>query len=271
MKRIFFLAIIALLLACPAQEKDVLVKVDGSTLSKAEFEKYVSGMDYQKLSDDKINDFLENWAEQEILYLEAKKKGIDQEDSVRLVIDQYRKNLLAMELVRREFGATTVTEAEIQEYFDMHKEEFLYAVKLGQIVLPNLETARRTLEEINAGADFFKLARERSLTRYENPDNPRVLTEYLPRGAIADYSVEEIIFNMKPGAISDPIPYLQGTYLIVKMMDKTKVKTKVEYAAHRDAIYNYLLTRKYQDFLAEYVDKLKAEHKIVIDLSPLKK
>ncbi len=271
MKRLLPIIFIASIIFCTQQKKkDVIVKVDGFTLTKEDFKRYIPEQNYKQLSDEKLKELLNNWAEQEMLYLEAKKQKIDQEDSIRLVIEQYEKNMLASILIRRAFGSTTVTESEIKDYFDKHKSEFLYAVKLGQIVLPSYEIARQTLEEIRAGADFFKLAKERSLTKYENPENPKVVTEFLPRGQIADYGTEEIIFKMKPGEISDVIPYLQGTYLIVKMIDKKKIYAKADYSKYRDGIYNYLLSKKYQKFLKDYVDSLKQHYKITIDLTPLK-
>jgi peptidyl-prolyl cis-trans isomerase C len=269
-KKLVFLTILLLTIFCVQEAKDVLVKVDGSALTKEEFERYISKEEYQKLTNEKIEEFCKNWSEQEILYLEAKKKGIDKEDSIKLVLEQYKKNLLAMDLIRREFNGTAVTETEIREYFDKHKSEFLYAVKLGQIILPGYESARTTLEEIKAGADFYKLARERSLTRLENPEDPKIVTDYLYRGTIADFAIEEIIFSMKPGDISEVIPYLQGTYLIVKMIDKKKAKAKVDYAKYSASIHNYLLSEKYQNFLTQYVDSLKAHYTVTIDLAPLK-
>ena len=203
-----FLAFV-FLFNCAPKEEDVLVTVDGSKLTMKEFEQYVPDVDYRQIGEDRIRAFLDDWVQQEILYLQAKKLGVDAEDSVKFVLDQYTKNFLAMELVRREFGATTVTEKEIRDYFEQHKEEFLYAVKLGQIVLPSRELAMRTSEEIKAGADFFKLARERSLARYQDPENPRIITEFLPRGVIADFAIEEMIFEMKTGEISEAIPYVQ--------------------------------------------------------------
>jgi hypothetical protein len=265
------LAIVLLFVACPEQPKDVLVKVDGSVFTKEDLERYVPTSEFARLTDEQIKEVLQNWADQEIIYLEAKKLGIDKEDSIRLVLDEYEKNLLSMSLVRRSFGGNGVTEAEIRTYFENHKDEFLYAVKVGQIVLPNLESAQMTLEEIKAGADFYKLAKERSLTRMENPDNPRVITEYLPRGTIADFGIEEVIFNMKPDELSDVIPYIQGTYLIVKMIDKRKMKAKAELTNEiKNLIYNYMLQKKYQEFLINYVDSLKTHYTVTYDLTPLR-
>ncbi len=265
------LMLCAVITTCTKKSTDVLVRINGSVLTLDEFKKYVPESELSKLSDDNIKAFLDNWAEQEVLYLEAVKKGIEKEDSVQLVINQYRKNLLAMEVVRREFGGSAVSEMDVRNYFDQHSDEFLYAVKLGQIVLQNYELAARTLAEIKSGADFFKLARERSLTRIENPTDPKVVTDYIPRGSLGDFAIEEKIFRLQPGELSEIIPYVQGTFLIVKMVDKKKMLSKVDYSTYSSQIYNYLMSQKYQEFLRSYVDSLKTKYKITVDLAPLKK
>ncbi len=271
MKNVICFIILLLLVNCAEQEKDVIVTVDGSKLTKQEFQQYLPDVDIKSMSEDRVQVFIDDWVQQEVLYLQAKKLGLHEEDSVKFVLGQYTKNFLAMELVRKEFGTTTVNENEIRDYFEQHKDEFLYAVKLGQMVLPTREIALRTSEEIKAGADFFKLARERSLTRYQDPDNPKIITDYLPRGMIADFAIEEVIFGMKPGEISEAVPYVQGTYLIVKIIDKKKIKARVELNDEiRGQIYNYLLADKYQDFLTNYVDSLRSSYKITTDLTPLK-
>jgi peptidyl-prolyl cis-trans isomerase C len=268
-KKIILLILPLLVLSCQ-EPQDVIVKVDGSTLTKEQFEKYIPETEYKKLPTAKLEEFCSNWVDQEVLYLEAKKQGLDQEDSIRLVIDEYKKNLLAMDLVRREFGTTTVSEAEVRDYFDKHKNEFLYAVKLAQIVLPSRETAQQTLDEIKAGANFLTLARERSLTRMEDPDDPKIITDFLYRGTVSDYATEEIIFNLKVGEVSEIIPYVQGTFLIVKLIDKRKVYAKADYDKYSSSIYNYLMQSKYQSFLESYIDSLKGQYNVEIDVSVLK-
>lgn len=268
---VLFLLIINLL-TCAKKEKNVLVRVDGSALSLEEFQKYIPESEYKNLPEETINEILDNWVNQEILYLEAKKRGIDNEDSVKMLVEQYTKNLMAMALIRRSFGATTVSEMEILNYFTAHQEEFTYAVKLAQIVLPSYESAMVSYNEILAGADFMKLAKERSLTRIENPENPKIITEYLPRGRIGDFATEEAIFSLKINEVSKPIPYIQGTYLIVKLIDKKKILAKAELNDElRGQIYNYLMSKKYQEFFQKFLDSLKTVYKVTIDIEPLKK
>jgi len=270
-KNILLLIVVFALITCTQEPKDAIVKVDGSSLTKTELELYITEENYKALSDEQLNEFCENWADQEVLFLEAKKQELHKVDSIRIVLEEYEKNLLAMELVRQEFGDATVTELEIREYFEAHKDEFLYAVKVAQIVLPSMESAQMTLQEIKAGADFYRLAKERSLTRLENPDNPLVVTELLQRGMIGDFAIEEKVFSMDQGELSDIIPYVQGTFLIVKIVEKRKIKAKAELTRDlQGQIYNHLITKKYQNFLTQYVDSLKAQYTVTIDLSPLK-
>jgi peptidyl-prolyl cis-trans isomerase C len=269
-KKVLLLTAVFLFLCCKSQPEDALVTVDGSVLTRTEFEQYIPASQYRQLSDEQLTEFCDNWVNQEVLYLEAKKRGIHKEDSITVVIEEYTKNLLAMDLVRREFAGTGVTETEVRAYFEQHQDEFLYRVKVGQIVLPNMKAAQTTLAEIRAGADFFKLARERSLTRMEDPENPKVTTDYLQRGTIGDFGTEELIWSLDPGEVSEVIPYIQGTYLIVKMIDKRKTQARADYDTYSSAIYNYLLSQKYQNFLVQYVDSVKQQYKVSIDLSVLK-
>ena len=93
----------------------------------------------------------------------------------------------------------------------------------------------------------------------------------LSSGIAAGCMGEEVIFGMKPGEISEAVPYVQGTYLIVKMIDKKKIKARVELNDEiKGQIYNYLLAAKYQDFLTSYVDSLSGSYKITTDLTPIK-
>ncbi len=269
---VVLLCVIIFSTGCAKKEKNVLVRVDGSSLTLEEFQKYIPESEYKNLPEETITEILNNWANQEMLYLEAKKKGIDKEDSVRLLIEQYTKNLMAMALIRSSFGSNTVSDQEIMNYFTAHQDEFMYAVKLAQIVLPSYESAMLTYNEIQAGADFMKLAQDRSLSRMENPENPKVVTEYLPRGRIGDFATEEAIFSLKMNEVSKPISYIQGTYLIVKLIDKKKIVSKVDLTDDlKGQIYNYLLSKKYQDFFQKFLDSLKTVYKITTDLEPLKK
>ena len=84
MKYFMPLIILLLFVSCGEKEKDVIVTVDGSKLTKVEFEQYVPELDYRQIGEDRIKAFLDDWVQQEILYLQAKKMGIQDEDSVAL-------------------------------------------------------------------------------------------------------------------------------------------------------------------------------------------
>ena len=75
MKKVMLLAIPILILSCK-EPQDIIVKVDGSTLTKAQFEKYIPETEYAKIPEERLKEFCQNWADQEILYLEAKKQNM---------------------------------------------------------------------------------------------------------------------------------------------------------------------------------------------------
>ena len=175
MKRFTLLFVLLLLFNCAEQEKDVIATVNGSNLTKQEFEQYVPDVDYQQIGEDRIQSFLDDWVQQEILYLQAKKLGMHQEDSVKFVLEQYTKNFLAMELVRRAFGPTTVTEQEIRDALRG------VANPPGETINPGVDGWAAALDALAAGGD----------TNYEGAASPVDLDENgdVLKGAIEVWQV----------------------------------------------------------------------------------
>ncbi len=260
MKYIINLTVLALLFSsCPKKDEKIVVKVNGSKLTSEEINLQIPPEYRKMVTPADIDAFLNGWVENEILYLEAKRRGVDKEDSVELYIKTWTKRILVEALKLREFNKITITEDDIRRYFDEHKNEFLYALKVSQIILQSFAEAQKTLEEIKAGANFIKLARERSLGRDVNPTG---VTDYFTRGNYHP-DVEEKVFRMKVGEVSDVIPTPNGVFLIVKVLDRKKMKETVNYSEIRDYIQKSVIEpNRRLEALNELVSQLKANYKI---------
>lgn len=245
--------------SCPRKEGKVVARVNGSALTAEEVVLQIPP-DYRKMmTSADIASFLQSWAENEMLCLEARKQGIDKEDSVRLLIDIYTKRILAEALKLREFGKITVTEDETRKYFEGHKEEFLHAVKVSQIVLASAEEAAKTLEEVKAGADFIKLAKTKSIVRERNPTG---ITDYFTRGNYFP-EVEEIVFKMKVGEISPVMPAPDGSFLLLKVLDRRRIKDSIDYYEIRDYIQkNVLELARRREVLNAVMARIKTAYKV---------
>lgn len=260
MKKLLITFVVGLaLVGCPRKQGKPLAQVDGSTLTAEEVTLQIPAENRRMMTGNDIENFLRSWAENEMLCLEARRLGIDKVDSVQLLIDVYTKRILAEALKLREFSKITVTEDETRRYFDQHEEEFLYAVKVSQLVLATQLDADKTLEEIKAGADFVKLAREKSILRERNPTG---ITDYFTRGNFFG-DIEEIVFRMKVGEVSPVIAAPDGSFLIVKMLDRKKVKDNVDYAEVRDYIRERVIgDPRRREVLNALMTRLKGSFKV---------
>ena len=64
MKYFDILVGVALLLSCTQEPKDVIVKVDGSSLTKTELQMYVSEENYKQLPEERIKELEEGKGEE---------------------------------------------------------------------------------------------------------------------------------------------------------------------------------------------------------------
>jgi parvulin-like peptidyl-prolyl isomerase len=259
MKRyLLLMGIIGLgLAACKKGKADKVVAEVGKTrLTTTEFNAQIP-KEYS-LSPEQRVDFLNKWVNSELLYQEAHRLGLEKNDTVKTRIRQLTKEYLVNEFIQREAQKVSVSKQEMFDYFNKYKNDFLYQVKIIQILLPDQLTAQRTLDEIKAGADFKKIAAERSLDRTTAQGQE---SNYFGRGT-GDPALEENIFSLKPGELSGVIPAPDGFHL-VKLIDKKQVKKDVAFEEETEYIYTVLYYQKsrrtVESLLAEAKKKQKVE------------
>jgi len=99
-----------------------------------------------------------------LLYQEALDRGLDRSETILKALEKTKRDLLVMELVRQEAEKVEVSSKEIEDYYNMYKEEFKEAEErqLREIVVPTEQEAKEILILLLQGQDFATLAKERS-------------------------------------------------------------------------------------------------------------
>lgn len=175
---------------------------------------------------------LNNLVEQELLYQEAVKKGINRDPEVRAKAELYRRVIVAQALVDKEI------ETAAKKYYDANPNEFK-KLRLSQILIryepdpkkikkvrgkkrPHseqeaLKLANKALEKINKGEDFAAVAKEVSedvATKNRGGDMGPVAKDD-PRFTARGYGpLVEKAFEMKVGEVAGPIKTENGYHLI---------------------------------------------------------
>ncbi len=79
--------------------------------------------------------FVEEMVKREILYLAAKQKGIEENEEVIKKLSDTKKDIVVTYFVDQEIkDAATVTEKDVQNYYDSHKNEFTLEDSGGTIM-----------------------------------------------------------------------------------------------------------------------------------------
>ena len=68
--------------------------------------------------------FLNEIINKEILYQEAKREGIDKNARLKKAVRDYKKIAMVKILLAQKIGSPTVTDADVKNYYDSHKEAF---------------------------------------------------------------------------------------------------------------------------------------------------
>ena len=254
--------VVLLFAGCPAKPKGgVLAKVNNDVLTKDEFDQLVP--EGYEVTQENLPEVLDKWVSNTLMYEEALKRKLDQDPEVKAALKRLERDYLVNQLLEEITGSSSVSQAELLEYFNAHKDEFLYEVKIMRIVMPDSMLAEKTLAEIQAGANFQALAKERSQDMLlEGGQESR----YFARGVGdprmgGDPSVEEAIFSLNPGQVSSVIPSQEG-YQIVRLVDRKKVKETVTLAEVREYIEAVLTYRKNQEAVDRLLSSLREQAKI---------
>jgi len=70
--------------------------------------------------------FLQSWLAQEILYRQALKEGLSEEEQVKKLLDDLARGVLSQEMMSRELAAKiSITETDLQTYYTANKDKYI--------------------------------------------------------------------------------------------------------------------------------------------------
>lgn len=198
------------------------------------------------------------------------------------VTDEFLKKQQEQDLALNNFKenfdkTTTVSDEEIQNYYDKDKENF-YQVKASHILISTLDEngkelsddkkkeakakAEEVLKKIEAGEEFAALAKEYSADTGSAAEGGDL--GYFKKGVmVAEF--EDAAFGLEAGEVSD-IVETQFGYHIIKVFDKLD-ENKLTVEDVEDEIKTILLNEKY----AQTMEKLRKEAKIEKNEDVIKK
>ncbi len=253
------LALLVVGAGCPGPQPEgtVIATVNSDHLTREEFDALLQ--DRVQVDRQNLPQILDKWVANALMYQEAVKRGLGDDPETKLYLERIERDYLVNQLLQKLTVTVSVSQTELLDYHNAHKDEFSYEVKIMRIVMSDSMLAERTLEEIRAGGDFKQLALERSQDRLLEPGQE---SNYIPRGVGGgDPTLEEAIFVLKKGEVSDVLSNQEG-FQIIKLVDRNKVKGEVSFAETKTYIDAVLGYRKGEELVENLLTELRAGAKI---------
>jgi peptidyl-prolyl cis-trans isomerase C len=151
------------------------------------------------------------------------------------------------------YERVAVTEEELQGYLDAHTADFQEPeqVHAAQIVVKEVDEAKKLREELRSGARFADLARAHSLSA-----DARVGGDlgWFPKGVMPP-EFDKVAFSLQPGQISDVVTSEYGFH-IFKVLEHRPARRK-ELAQVRREVERLLLREKREKAQDAYLAALR--------------
>lgn len=239
--------------------------------------------------------FIVQYINEELLYIEAKRRGIKVDDylvenelremkwghtdmtfgtylSSMMLTESTLKEKIARRLIIEKLINSLVKEGDISDedveiYYASHRDEFKRPAlcRMRQIVIKSLSEAQNVIAQLKKGASFEELAQNYS----ESPESVRGGDlGFLPEDSI-DENFKRECHNLREGEVSRIIEAPDGyrIYMLVKYLPPSELPLEI---AKREIRVRLLEERKEQE-KNNLLRRLRLEHKIVINENLLDK
>ena len=235
---------------------DVIATVNGVNIHQNTVDAILKQFPADRIEEFKAQGGMEQMKEQliltEALYQEAIKLGIHKQDDIKVSLAMAERQVLAEATVQSQAEAR-ITDEKIQKWYDEHLVQFRVSeADLAMIMLNTEEDATEIKAELDNGADFTAIAKEKS-------EDPRTKDKGGEMGVMdlkqMPPSIKTPVEAAKNGDIIGPID-LMGKYALFKVNSINKgVK---EIAEVKEEIKSNLM----QEEGKAYVEEIRAKAQV---------
>lgn len=251
--------------------KNELVRINEVTITLDDFRQMSEAQSLEKkmrlISEKGLRDFLDNYViNREILYQEAKKKGLDQSREVLTRVEEFKRMMAIDALMEQELkGRTDVADAEVLQYYKENQTRFTepQEVSIRHIFVASESVMQEVLAKLSRGESFEKLASTHNMDKSREDGGA---LGYIKRGQLspAFAQFEEVAFSLKnKGDVSEVVKTPFG-YHLLRLEDARGSVTK-PFNQVKERVRLFLQEKKRQDAYLDYMKEAKARAKIIVN------
>ncbi len=211
---------------------------------------------------------IEQWVTNELLYQEATRRGMQNDEDVQRLIEESERNVLVNALVAEMYEENDVTPApgEMQSYYERHKEQL--RLREGFVRVRYLET--RTRDDAEAARSAIQQAgiAERDSV-WEDVVNRMAIDPSLSTEISQDFYPESRIFAGNPAlrnALSglvdgqaSPVVETDSTFIVIQLAQRVPAQTMPEPQWIEEELARRLVIQGRKQLYARQVQRLRNE------------
>lgn len=242
------------------KENKILATVNGKDITEQDVYVFLNQLSAQTAaqfrSPEGMNRIVVELVNQELIYLDAMEKGLNEEEDFIKELERVKANVLKQYAINKLLSDVRVTEEEMMDFYKSQKDNFIEPekVRASHILVDTEEKAKEILEEIKGGLSFEDAAK-----KYSSCPSNAVggdLGEF-PRGKMV-IEFEEAAFSMEEGQISQPVKTQFG-YHLIKVVSK-KEASLIPFENLKEQIEKHLLGLKQEEKYTSSIDSLKEKY-----------
>jgi hypothetical protein len=198
------------------------------------------------------------WVNNELIYQEAKRHGIENSLEFQQTMSALRRDMLVQEFLQRYLFSDTskISEARLRQYYQEHEKEFFireHTLKLNAIGFRTREQANTFASSIIRGLTWDTAA---ALLRQRLSGGQNIVAEisrqYVSQRTLFSEELWKVALTLSPNEPSYPIRTAQG-YFVVQVLSQYPEGTSAEYELVKEEVRERFLVeqsrRRYNELL----------------------
>ena len=234
-------------------------------MTLSEFNERIAGLeemieDFDPKNADQKKYILGEMVQQQLLVQAALKEKLDQSKEALLAIEDFRNTALAQLFVQKLTENIQITDQEAEAFYQENKKDMIspFEWHVREIVVDSEDKAKDILVELNQGASFETMAKEKSIAESAAQGGDLGFLE-----TFAFEKMTQIVAALDAGDVSGSFKGPEGTY-IVQLMEKRGGEEQ-GFDVVKEDLKAYMLAMKQQQAVFDVLAEIEKELQININ------
>jgi len=248
------------------QTRTPIARLDDETLTLEDIRSRLDTS--QEPSQAQLQQFIRRWVRTEVLYREAKRRGLDRTEKIDQQLEDARRELAINALLDEEIyaqRAEDISQNEVQSYYDAHKDEFDLTNDVALVsyaLFKNRDAATEFHNAVLKGRSWNLALRQLGGSIQAHADSL-----YYTQGTLVPIELWRVASNGPVRETSYPISTSQGYYILF-VWKYSRQGQSPDLAYIEPDIRSRLLIEKRQKSYDAFLTLLRSKHSIQVFLTP---